>query len=40
MDRRLVARQMRKAILSYMQGDDFKPVITLQPQTVSSLITK
>ncbi|MBO4720242.1 MAG: hypothetical protein J5658_10250 [Prevotella sp.] len=40
LDRRLVARQMRKAILSYMQGDDFKPVITLQPQTVSSLITK
>ena len=40
LDRRLVARQMRKAIFAYMQGDDFKPTITLQPQTVSSLITK
>ena len=40
LDHRLVARQMRKAILAYMHGDDFKPVITLQPQTVGSLITK
>ena len=39
LDHRLVARQMRKALLAYMQSDDFKPVITLQPQTVSSLIT-
>jgi hypothetical protein len=40
LDQRLVARQLRKAILAYMQGDDFKPTITLQPQTVNSLITK
>lgn len=40
LDYRLVARQMRKAILAYMQGDDFNPAITLQPQTVNSLITK
>ena len=40
LDHRLVARQMRKAILAYMQSDDFKPSITLQPETVNSLITK
>ena len=40
LDHRLVARQMRKAILAYMQGDDFKPVLTLQPETINSLITK
>ena len=40
LDHRLVARQMRKAILAYMQGDNFKPAITLQPQIVNSLITK
>ena len=40
LDHRLVARQMRKAILAYMQSDDFKPTITLQPQAVNSLITK
>ena len=40
LDYRLVARQMRKAILAYMQGDNFKPAITLQPQIVNSLITK
>ena len=40
LDQRLVARQMRKAILAYMQGNDFKPVLTLQPETINSLITK
>ena len=40
LDQRLVARQMRKAILAYMQGDDFKPVLTLQPETINRLITK
>ena len=40
LDSRLVARQMRKAILAYMQSDDFKPVITLQPEAIMNLITK
>ena len=40
LDHRLVARQMRKAILAYMQSDDFKPVLTLQPEAINSLITK
>ena len=40
LDCRLVARQMRKAIIAYMQSGDFKPTITLQPQTINSLLTK
>ena len=39
LDHRLVARQMRKALLAYMQSDDFKPSVTLQPQTVNNFIT-
>ena len=38
LDHRLVARQMRKAILAYMQSDDFTPTITLQPQIVSQIL--
>lgn len=38
LDHRLVARQMRKAILAYMQSDDFKPSVTLQPQTINNII--
>jgi len=40
LDRRLVARQMRQAILRYMASDDFQPSITLQPQVISDLFTK
>lgn len=40
LDRRVVARQMRKAILCYMAGDRFRPAITLEPQTISSLFEK
>lgn len=40
LEHRLVARQMRKAILAYMQSDDFKPVLTLQPEAIANLITK
>ena len=32
---RHVARQMRQAILDYMQSDDFQPTITLTPETIS-----
>ena len=40
LDHRLVARQMRQAILRYMESDDFRPTITLQPQTVTDFFTK
>ena len=40
LEHRLVARQMRKAILSYMQSEDFQPAITLQPQVITDLFTK
>ena len=34
LDHRIVARQMRQAILSYMQSDDFQPATTLSPEVV------
>ena len=40
LEHRPVARQMRQAILDYMQSDDFQPVITLTPETVSHFYTK
>ena len=40
LDHRLMARQMRQAILRYMESDDFRPTITLQPQTVTDFFTK
>ena len=35
LEHRHVARQMRRAILDYMQSDDFQPAITLTPETIS-----
>ena len=40
LDHRLVARQMRQAILRYMESDDFKPTLTLQPQVITDFYTK
>jgi hypothetical protein len=40
LDHRPVARQMRKAILSYMQSEDFKPTIELTEQTVRDFYTR
>lgn len=37
---RPVARQMRKALLSYMQSKDFTPSLTLKPQTVADFFTR
>ena len=37
---RPVARQMRHAILSYMQSDDFKPTLTLTPDVVGHFFTR
>ena len=40
LDRRVVARQMRSAILSYMQSDAFAPTLTIEPQVIADLYTK
>lgn len=40
LDRRVVARQMRKAILDYMQSGEFRPAITLEPQVITNLFEK
>ena len=40
LDTRHVARQMRRAILSYMQSDDFRPTLTLTPDVVGHFFTR
>jgi len=35
LEHRVVARQMRKAILDYMQSDDFQPTLTLTPEIIN-----
>ena len=40
LDRRVVARQMRQTILSYMQSDDFQPTLTLDPKVITDFFTK
>lgn len=40
LESRVVARQMRKAIIDYMESDDFRPAITLEPQTITDLFEK
>lgn len=40
LDRRIVARQMRKAILDYMSGTDFRPTLTLTPQVITDFFQK
>ncbi len=40
LDKRVVAKRMRNAILYYMASEDFKPTITLQPQTITDFFTK
>ena len=40
LEHRLVARQMRKAILTYMSGNDFNPTLSLDSQIVSDFFTK
>ena len=37
---RPVARQMRRAVLDYMQSDDFQPVLSLTPETVAHFFTR
>lgn len=40
LDRRLVARQMRRAVISYMSSDDFQPAVTLEPQVIEDFFVK
>lgn len=40
LEHRVVARQMREAILSYMGSDDFAPTMTLKPEVIRNLFTK
>ena len=40
LEHRLVAHQMRRAILRYMASNDFSPKMTLQPQIISNLYSK
>ena len=40
LDRRIVARQMRSAILAYMGSDDFKPTLSLSPEIISHFFTR
>ncbi len=40
LEHRVVARQMRRAILSYMESDDFHPSTVLHPQVITDLFTK
>lgn len=40
LDKRVVARQMRKALLEYMSGDDFHPALTLEPQVITDFFEK
>lgn len=40
LDSRIVARQMRKAIIEYMQSDDFAPTLQLDAQTITDFFEK
>ena len=40
LDRRHVARQMRQAILRYMESDDFQPMLTLEPAVIEHFFTR
>lgn len=40
LDHRIVARQMREAILSYMDSADFAPSLKLKPEVIQNLFTK
>lgn len=40
LDHRLVARQMRKAVVEYMHSSDFKPVISLDVETIGNFFTQ
>lgn len=39
-EKRVVARQMHKAILDYMNSDAFRPATTVTPEQIQALFTK
>ena len=39
-EKRIVARQMHKALLDYMNSDAFRPTTTVQPELIQALFTK
>ena len=39
LDHRIVARQMRQAILAYMQSADFQPTLVLKPEVIQHFFT-
>ena len=40
LDKRVVAKRMRNAILEYMASEDFNPAITLTPEVIADFFTK
>ena len=40
LDRRIVARQLRQSIMQYMQSPDFRPALTLEPETLRHLFER
>ncbi|MDE7409689.1 MAG: beta-glucuronidase [Muribaculaceae bacterium] len=40
LDKRIVAKRMRNAVLDYMASEDFNPSITLQPEVITDFFTK
>ena len=40
LDKRIVARQMHKALLDYMNSDAFRPTATIQPEQIQEFFTK
>ncbi len=40
LDRRIVARQLRRSIINYMKSDAFQPLFTVEPERISDLFTK
>ena len=40
LDRRVVARCMRRAIVEYMSGEDFRPTLTLDSRIITDLFEK
>ena len=40
LDRRIVARQMRHAIMAYMNSSDFQPSLTLEPEVITHFFTR
>ncbi len=40
LDKRIVAKRMRNAIMNYVASEDFKPTITLTPEIITDFFTK